>query len=98
MKINKCRSCGSRNLLKIISLGNQYLSDFTKVNRKPKSFPLKIILCKKCYLVQLDYTAPAKYLYTERYGYKSGINLTMQNELKEIAEKNTARFKKINEE
>jgi SAM-dependent methyltransferase len=86
MKIKNCRSCNSKNLIKIISLGNQYLSDFVKVNKKPKSFPLRIVLCKNCFLVQLDYTTPSKYLYTERYGYKSGINQTMQNELKEIAQ------------
>lgn len=87
MKIRKCRSCESKNLLKIISLGNQYLSDFVKVNKKPKAFPLRLIVCKKCFLVQLDYDAPQKYLYTERYGYKSGINQTMQQELKEISQK-----------
>jgi len=93
MKIKKCRSCNSKNLINIISLGNQYLSDFTKINRKPRSFPLSIVLCKKCFLVQLDYTTPAKYLYTERYGYKSDINQTMQNELKEITQKALKRIK-----
>src|ERR1035437_5091039 len=87
MKIKNCRSCNSKNLINILSLGEQYLSDFTKTNRKPKAFPLTIVLSKKCFLVQLEYTTPQKYLYTERYGYKSGINQTMQDELKEIAQK-----------
>ena len=95
MKIKKCRSCNSSNLIEIISLGNQYLSDFVKVNRKPKAFPLKLMLCKKCFLVQLESTTPQKYLYTERYGYKSGINQTMQDELAEIAQKALKRIKKI---
>lgn len=94
MKIKKCRSCESKNLIKILSLGNQYLSDFVKINKKPKSFPLNMILCKDCFLVQLDYSAPTKYLYTERYGYKSGINQTMQNELKEIAKEALSKIKK----
>jgi len=93
MKIKKCRSCESRNLIKIISLGNQYLSDFKKINRKPKSFPLKLVLCKECYLVQLESTTPQKYLYTERYGYKSGVNQTMQDELAEIAHKALKKIK-----
>ena len=97
MKIKKCRSCGSKNLISILSLGNQYLSDFVKVNRKPKAFPLNMILCKDCFLVQLDYSAPSKYLYTERYGYKSGINQTMQDELKEIAQKSLKKVKKTKE-
>lgn len=86
MNLKRCRSCASKNLIKIISLGNQYLSDFVKTNKKPKAFPLRIVLCKKCMLLQLDYTTPQKYLYTERYGYRSGINQTMQNELKEIVQ------------
>jgi SAM-dependent methyltransferase len=87
MKLKKCRSCNSTNFTNILSLGNLFLSDFVKTNRKPKAFPLTIVLCKKCFLVQLDYTTPQKYLYTKRYGYKSGINQTMQDELKEIVQK-----------
>lgn len=98
MKLKSCRSCNSKQLVKIISLGNQYLSDFTTSNRKPRSFPLRMVVCKKCHLVQLDYTAPSKYLYTERYGYKSGINKTMQEELKGIAQKSLFKIKKTKEE
>lgn len=94
MKINQCRSCGSKNLLKIVSLGKQYLSDFTKTNKKPKSFPLTMIVCKRCFLVQLDYNTPQKYLYTPRYGYKSGINQTMHDELKGIAQEAFRKIKK----
>ncbi len=94
MKIRQCRSCNSKNFIKILSLGNQYLSDFTKKSSKQKTYPLNIILCKKCNLVQLDYTTPAKYLYTERYGYKSGINKTMQDELKGIVSSGLKKIKK----
>ncbi len=84
MKLKRCRSCNSNLLISILSLGNQYLSDFSKNNTKPKAFPLNIVLCKNCKLVQLDYTTPSKYLYTERYGYRSGINQTMKDELKNV--------------
>jgi len=60
------------------------LSDFKKDNKKPKKFPLKTVLCDKCGLLQLKHNVPQKYLYTERYGYKSGMNRTMQKELREI--------------
>jgi SAM-dependent methyltransferase len=94
MKIRKCRSCNSKNLLKIISLGKQYLSDFVSSNKKPKAFPLNIVLCKKCKLLQLDYNTPTKYLYTERYGYRSGINQTMRSELEEVVDKSLSKIKK----
>ena len=45
--------------------------------------------------MQLDYTVASKYLYTERYGYKSGINKTMQNELREITVECLKRVKQI---
>lgn len=83
-EITKCRSCYSENLINILSLGNQYLSDFLKENVKPKSFPLDLVLCAKCSLLQLKNAVPQKFLYTPRYGYRSGINSTMRHELKRI--------------
>lgn len=83
--IKNCRSCESKKLINIISLGYLYLSEFRKDNKKPKIFPLNLVLCTNCLLLQLRETTPPKYLYTKGYGYKSGINQTMQQELKEIA-------------
>jgi len=92
--IKKCRSCESVKLEEIISLGNLYLSDFLQNNKKPKAFPLTLVLCKKCFLLQLKHTTPQSALYTERYGYKSGINQTMKDELKEIVEEALKRIEK----
>lgn len=85
--IKKCRSCNSSEITPILSLGNLALSDFVTNDTKPPSFPLMLVLCKNCFLLQLKHTTPSSLLYTEHYGYKSGINQTMRNELKEIAEK-----------
>lgn len=85
--LSKCRSCKSKNILKIINLGNLYLSEFTNDNKKTKRYPLSLVLCGKCYLLQLNHTTPQHLLYSENYGYKSGINQTMQKELSEIAQK-----------
>lgn len=85
-QIKSCRSCLSTKLLDILSLGEQYLSDFVTTNEKPKKYLLLLVLCKQCSLLQLKHTVPQSSLYTERYGYKSGINQTMKNELKEIVE------------
>lgn len=85
--INACRSCGSIKIKDIISLGKIYLSDFVENVEKPPKYPLSLVLCRNCSLLQLKHTAPQSQLYTEHYGYKSGINQTMQTELKGIAEK-----------
>lgn len=82
--IKKCRSCFSDQLVEVISLGNLYLSDFIKNNKKIPKSPLTLLLCTNCHLLQLKHTTKASILYTENYGYKSGINQTMQDELKEI--------------
>lgn len=92
--INKCRACKSKDLVKILSLGNQYLADFLINKKKPMKFPLELILCKACNLLQLKHTVSKDLLYTERYGYKSGINNTMQMELKMIVEQSIKRIKK----
>ena len=84
--ITYCRVCHSRNLTELISFGNLYLSDFTTDDKKPPQYPLVLMLCPDCYLVQLQHNAPAALLYSENYGYKSGINQTMRDHLQGIAE------------
>ena len=70
-----------------MTLGNIYLSDFVAIKKKPPKYPLSLVLCRKCTLVQLKHTTPSSLLYNDHYGYRSGINQTMKNELREIAEK-----------
>lgn len=86
--IIRCRVCFSTDLLDIISLGEQKLSDFVEMKSKAEipSYPLDLTLCNSCHLLQLRHTAPPVELYTDRYGYRSGINQTMKTELNEIVE------------
>lgn len=93
-EIKKCRSCGSKLLEDVLSLGDLYLSYFTKSDKKPPQFPLDLVYCSDCGLVQLRHTTPQQSLYTENYGYRSGINDTMRNELKIIVEKAKEHFGK----
>ncbi len=89
-----CRVCKSKNLITVLSLGNIRLSMFSRGNRKPSAYPLTILLCKDCMLVQLKHTTQPELLYTDNYGYRSGINQTMQKELQEIVEKSIAKYGK----
>ncbi|MBI5122703.1 methyltransferase domain-containing protein [Candidatus Roizmanbacteria bacterium] len=81
-----CRICKSKKLIPIFSIGKQFLADFSINTQKTQSFPLDLILCESCSLVQLAHTTPPHLLYTENYGYQSGINNSMQQELKNIVE------------
>lgn len=80
-----CRSCKSDRIGDILSLGDQYLSDFIEpTDPKPEQHPLNLVICKDCSLVQLRETTPSKSLYNDHYGYRSGINETMKQELNDI--------------
>jgi len=84
-----CRLCGSNKLKGIISMGEQYINDFPpdpSVKGRNGKCPLDIILCENCSLFQLRHTAPQELLYARHYWYKSGINNTIENDLKEIVE------------
>lgn len=85
--IKECRSCKSNNLESILSLGEMYLSDFLDGDEKPAKYPLDLILCNGCSLLQLGHTTPLSDLYTDRYGYRSGTNQTMRDHLAEIVKK-----------
>lgn len=94
LEIKKCRVCSSLKLNNVLYLGSQYLSDFSASNNKPPKYPLHIVICNNCSLLQLKHNVPQSSLYTERYGYKSGINSTMRKELKEIAGKALGKLRK----
>lgn len=96
ISIKSCRSCSSKNLANIINLGNLYLSNFISNNTKSEKFPLCLVLCQNCSLLQLKHNAPQSLLYSENYGYRSGINQTMKNELKDIVKKTLGIFGNIN--
>jgi len=82
--ITNCRSCGSKELIDILSLGDQYLSDFVNGDEKPEKYPLDLVLCQQCNLLQLKHSAPVSSLYTDNYGYRSGINQTMRSHLAQL--------------
>ncbi len=84
--ISSCRVCYSPSLTKVLSLGNQYVSDFVTANGETPRAPLELVRCSGCGLVQLKHTFPRKDLY-RHYWYRSGISSTMRDALADIATK-----------
>jgi NDP-4-keto-2,6-dideoxyhexose 3-C-methyltransferase len=79
-----CRVC-SEQLEPILSLGNQYVSNFIDPGETDGiKAPLELTICRKCKLVQLKHTIPGEHLY-QNYWYRSGTNQTMRKALAEIA-------------
>ncbi len=86
-----CRICGSKALTPVINLGRQHIASF--FSKAPpsdplnRSYPLELVRCAAsdgCGLVQLRHSISPRVLYSH-YGYRSGINEQMQENLKEIA-------------
>ncbi len=84
MKITKCRICKYGYLVKIGSLGKIAISDFTDTPQKGKKYPLELVYCVRCTLLQLAHNTPRNLLYGD-YWYVSGLNPVIVEDLKEIA-------------
>ena len=86
----KCRFCQSKLDKMFIDLGhappsNAYLleADLTKVE---KYYPLKVMVCEKCWLVQtLDTQTPSDY-FDENYAYLSGASSTWRAHVRTFVE------------
>lgn len=71
----------------LFTLGNLYVSDFLKENEKPRGgrVEMKMMLEEETGAVRLEKSAPLDTMYG-KYWYRSGINSTMKNELKNIVD------------
>ena len=79
----RCRSCSGR-LASVLELGTLFLSDFRSDDSKPPAFPLDLVRCASCELVQLSETVPRELLYHDRYGYRSGVSDSVRADLASI--------------
>jgi NDP-4-keto-2,6-dideoxyhexose 3-C-methyltransferase len=82
MTITSCRSCNHSDLVEILDLGQQHLSDFRADKSLPPTFPLTLLLCRNCTLVQLSETVDRENMYHDGYGYRSGVNEQIRANLK----------------
>ena len=76
----KCRHCGTELVLPLIDLGsappsNAYLTKQT-LKEPEKWFPLKVLVCNQCWLVQTEDYAGAEELFDEDYAYFSSFSTT----------------------
>ncbi len=82
-----CRSCSNSNLASIVDLGLQFLSDFRVEKSLPEKFPLNLVFCLSCFLVQLEFSTPRDLMYHDGYGYKSGVNEKLKQNLESLVNK-----------
>lgn len=82
-EINKCRISGSKNLINVLSLGEQYLTGVfpkSKEERITKG-PLDLVWCPESGLLQMKQSYSLEEMYGDNYGYRSGLNASMVNHL-----------------
>ena len=98
-EIKECRVCGSKKLTHILSLGEQYITNFVEQpSLNAEKGPLDLVLCDPleggCGLLQLKNTFNHDILY-KKYWYRSGISTTMVKELSNIVD-NAEKLVKLN--
>ena len=92
--ITKCRICGNTDLEFCIDLGEQVLTGFfPRPQDKPLAKgPLELVKCKDkdqstCGLLQMRHSYDMKELYEDHYGYRSSLNQSMVDHLRDIVSK-----------
>ncbi len=83
-----CRSCGSGSLEKVLSLGHTPLANALltaeQIGEPEETFPLDLVFCSDCSLVQITETVPPEKLFRE-YFYLSSFSDTMLRHAEAIA-------------
>lgn len=90
--VQRCRSCASNNLAPVLDLGVQPLAN---AYREPDDvseearYPLALLRCRACSLVQLTGTIPPKLMF-DTYHYFSSYSSTMVDSMRVLAKRMTA--------
>jgi hypothetical protein len=76
-RLTNCRSCGSSNLHLILDLGLQPLANALvepdRLGEPEDKFPLEVMFCATCSLVQVNETIPPEILFGRDYPYFSSF-------------------------
>lgn len=88
-EISHCRSCSHADLLEVVDLGI-LKSCGVFVEKSHLSVPsghLRLLICARCTLVQLDRNFDLDSLFNIQYGYETGLNSSMANHITRLASK-----------
>src|SRR5215831_9921842 len=84
-----CRSCGSTELTTFLSLGNLPLEDALlsaeDLHKSEGRYPLDVVFCGCCFLVQILEAVPPEVLFCQNYHYYSSFSDTLLEHSKENA-------------
>lgn len=90
MKISACRSCNSTNLKPVLHLGETPLANALlredELENEETKFPLEVVFCENCALVQITETVQPEILFRD-YVYFSSFSDSVVNNGKNIAQR-----------
>ncbi|CCM77938.1 class I SAM-dependent methyltransferase [Rhizobium mesoamericanum] len=93
---HQCRFCSAPLTTVVADLGstpwsNSFLPDAGAIARE-RSFPLKVMVCSECFLVQTTENVPADEIFNADYAYLSSYSTSWLEHAKRYAEMMTNRF------
>ena len=86
LSLKNCRSCNSSKIEDVFDLGEQVLTGVFRSESLDdiSSFPVALVACNHCRLVQMKYSYSLDEMYNDGYGYQSGLTTYMSQHLKGI--------------
>jgi len=96
MKLERCRICKNKKLEKILDLGEMPLAnaflDKNQLSQKEIFYPLRVVWCESCGLLQIDEIVPPEILF-KNYIYVSGTSEALRKHFESLATEVVNSFK-----
>lgn len=91
-----CRICHSSDLTKFLDLGFTPPADAflvpERINQPETHYPLEVMICNDCKLIQLSYVVPPEILFQQDYPYESSTTATGRNHYHGLARDVATRY------
>lgn len=87
--VRKCQICNAKKLKSILSFGHQpivqqYLTE-EDLHKPEITYPLNLVKCSTCGLLQLDYIPDPKKVFPQNYPYRTGLTNMLIRNFRELA-------------
>jgi len=86
-----CQLCGATELVEILDLGNQPICNAVlttqQLTKLESVYPLKVYVCTKCFLMQLDGSVPKETVFNKNYNYLTGSSPELIEYFQNLASK-----------
>ena len=96
MKLDRCRICKNKKLERILDLGEMPLANAflnkNQLSQKEISYPLRVVWCESCGLLQIDEIVPHEILF-RNYVYVSGTSEALRKHFEGLATEVVTNFK-----